>query len=211
MPRLRAVPAAALLATALAASPAPATTYCRLLVDPPHDETFQKLVPSGTLGDYPDYDAVGADVATDARKMTLVVRLRAVTPMSAPFGAYYRLTFWVGEAEYALQVERFPDGATARVSTWQVTGGSVATPTTFATPTPVVDVAHGELRATIALSAFPKETKVRRGTLIRLQQVSTVMYVGTPAAHPFGNGMDTGTDGPAVYHAGASSCVRVGR
>ena len=211
MSRARAVPVVALLATALATGPAPATTYCRLLVDPPRDETPHPAVASGTLGDWPDYDAVGADVATDARDMTLVVRLRGITPMTAPFGGYYRLTFWVGEAEYAFQVERFPDKTDAWVSTWEVTGGSVVTPTTFAIFTPVVDVAHGELRGTVALSAFPKATKVRRGTQIRLKQVSTVMYVGTSAVHPTGDGMDTATDGPAAYRAGAPSCVRVGR
>jgi hypothetical protein len=229
MRRLAPVIAAAVLLTAPNAFGAPAA--CRLVVDPKGDDRVNGDTGSPALDDVyddSDLDVVSADVATDARNVTTVVRtatLRESDPDS-PTGRMYWFSFAVGRQTYTVAATLTVDGRYGVVyrDTQPYQEGGVAGDIGEILGSAVVraDFARSEVRVTAPLTYFAR-TPIGRGTRLTGLRAWTFHQYGTAGqrhqvadrvvmwgAAGYGTGVDAASSA-RTYVAGSASCVAVGR
>lgn len=177
----------------------------------------------GVRGDS-DLDLISADVATDSRQLTAVIRtdtLRDQEPYAPgkSYDFYFRIaevTFLVkattgmGSESYILYAQNRAVGADDPYSGFFDQLGEV---------TGVFDVAKREIRATVPLDLMARYYEVRRGVVVSEFFVISFIH--------YGEGRTTlldGFSGPsgassrqdearsdATYKAGTPSCVKVGK
>ncbi|MBC7373347.1 MAG: hypothetical protein H7323_05090 [Frankiales bacterium] len=184
--------------TAFGASAAPAPKpVCNLITDPTGDVT----VPSANL------DIVSADIASDARRLTGVIRVSklATSDGTAPTGVAYSFYFKLpGSAvQYYLlaSVEPAPVGATTFEFGTVETGNSL---TPIGPATGVIDLAKSEVRITAPTTLG--SVKVKPGSkIVSLQAFTQRRFVVLLS------GADsTELDESKTYTAGTRSCVTPG-
>lgn len=209
------------------ASPAGAAPACRLVTDRGGDQITAKTDPR-----YGEVDVLSADVATDSKSLTAVVRLAslgAVRRDDPRSGRMYEFDFTVNETTFMMLGSLMYGGEdwgvwtrpTKRYPEAKGGGGFYF----VGEATGVVDPARGEVRITAPLSVFSRLAPIRHGT--RLYALSAFSYTaeGFNVRYPTPvEGRDVGavvvgySDADDAwgrmetsYRAGSASCVRVGR
>lgn len=179
---------------------------CNLVVDPAGDAngTFLRdgVMPSSEDG----VDIVSADVATDAKVLTTVIRVKKLTTSSAsaPGGLHWKFFFTVDEVKiYTQAVAATGANPIFRFGTIDGTSG---TSKSLGEAPGVLDVAKNEVRVSVPLSALP--ATVKAGTKINTFDLSAGRYYSA------GVSLSDATDAAAsekTYVAGALSCVTPGK
>lgn len=191
--------------------PKPVKPVCNLIVDPSGDASLQPPLPSDD-----SLDIIGGDVASDAKNLTAVIRLKAAAASpQAELGRHIEMTFdlagavaqvWIGYDSSAYGGQTFQYGLVG-----QGTGGSTS-PTGNATG--VVDTAKNEIRMTVPLASMNALGKAKPGAKVSNIAITTAQIVGI-APNPSGayaNLPETVDDASATknYVAGTPSCVKPG-
>ena len=176
------------------------TPVCNLVTD----ETGDGLVDQGTL------DIVSADVATDGKTLTTVVRI-AGTDLSKgtiPTGAKIQFTFTVDDQSLFTGVTYDPvNGLDGYWGHQGDTGGDIE-----GAAAPVVDAAKHEVRLSVPASAFSTAT-IKKGTELKDLAANADVIVATPKTvlqgnlRPFSN---DSAESDKTYKAGTLSCVKLG-
>jgi hypothetical protein len=205
---------------AFAAAPKP---VCKLVNDAKGDTASP--APDAALDS--QLDIVSADVATDRRNLTVVLRLAALTQSDAgnPQGRIYEFDFTAAEKNFILMGSLLPGGNDFGVYTSDQrlaegeSGGRAATG--IGTAFGVVDTAKKEVRITASLDVFAPYARLSPNTTIYNLAAFTYRANGLAARPPgqvpvnvtgsFGLGVDEAWGRRTYYRAGAPSCVRVGR
>lgn len=211
------------LLAALLAVPAPsfaAGRSCGLVTDPRGDTG--RLVPS-VENQLPndDLDIVSADVGTDKRTVTVVVRTVAVSQVApaSPTGRVYGFRFTVGRDRYQMIAAITPDAVTSEVS--RRGPGDFYNP--IGNGTAVVDAAAREIRVSAPIGMFrtPLTTLATGSRLTGLEAFTSrrVGDGGVAVRLPVNRvasmgawGEDLAADeatSTATYVAGTPSCVRI--
>jgi hypothetical protein len=202
---------AALVTGAAAASaapkkPAPVKPVCNLVVDEPNDTFLLRTQEGVAAGPQEDaLDVVSADLASDAKRVTAVIRVKKLaTTIATGVGQGYELQF-------------LNDGDNTLYLSATITNGSQAFTVGFRDPTAntatslgdasgVFDLAKNEVRISAPVSVFSAQgTGVKPGKLLS---------IGTITASRNLVAVDVFADvneGGATYKAGAPSCVTPGK
>lgn len=212
---------AAVLTLGSGATAAPRS--CRLVTDAKGD--------AGAVAADGDLDVVSADVATNAKYVTAVIRtasLRGAASPDSPLGRAWELWFLVAEQRYILHAAAAPDGYTGIVYrlTFDQTGGGTGpyAGEGIGRARVTFDTKRRELSITAPLSHFAPWTPLTRDRVLRDLRVFTYKHYGTGGAYHeiaadygvyygsggLGHGADHATS-RRTYQVGGPSCVAVGR
>lgn len=213
--RLRPVLALALCAglvggLGLTSASAALKPVCNLLTDAKGDATGG----TGAAND-PVMDIISADVASNAKKITAVLRVQklAATSVNYPLGISWRVSFTIADTNYTMSALSDRSGVASQTSYSDPTTGQgtiARAPTTA-----VLDTAKNEVRITASVVAFGDRVNVKPGTAVTALSATTVGIFQLPV-NPVVNGnlryatADTATGG-SDYKAGTASCVVVGK
>jgi hypothetical protein len=165
----------------------------------------------------PDLDIVSADVASDARSVTTVIRVQHLGTALEAAGRrnQYRFSFFLGAyGDVVTYAYRRVDGEQFAVTV--PTEGETTTRTVRAA-TGVFDVARNEVRVTIPLMQARGNRTMRKQMYFTQLSAETFRgfgAAGSGAGLPGGLGVATGVDQASSrnrYLAGSPSCVQVGR
>lgn len=206
----RATAAAAVLTLACtglasAATRRPAPPACNLLRDPKADATEFYIAGEGTAPNDPAADIVSADVASNGKQLTTVLRVDklAKSGTTAPTGYVWYAYFTVAGQEFYTQAKSDPTGDTFTVGYTDANG--LRTALKDSTAKGVVDVAKNEVRATFnvsqlaELAAFKKGGKITGLRALTNRGFVRVVFQADEA------------DGGKTYVDGTKSCVTVGK
>ena len=210
MRMLRPALAVALVASVTAAGAAGAATkpkvkpVCNLVTDAAGDANGFVVTDTGLPVPPSDdnLDIVSADVASNAKVITAVIRLKALgSDSTAPAGSTVYFNFSVNGAEQYLNADL--DGKGGATYTFGDFTGASGGRTKIGDATGVLDAAKKEIRISAPVSGF-KET-IKPGTkLTDLNALAQRLFVVfTPSADS--------AEGSKVYAAGATSCVVPGK
>ena len=203
------------LGVAASATPSLAGTSrsCLVIRDAAGDATDQPhLAVPGV--NQPDLDIVSADVASDARSVTTVVRVQDLgTALEAPGRRnQYRFSFHLGYyGDVVTYAYRGVDGEKFNVT---VPTEGEETTKTLLPATGVFDVARNEVRVTIPLKQASGNRGMRKPTYFTKLAAESFRGAGAVAGVAGGVGVATGIDHASSggrYLAGSPSCVQVGR
>lgn len=214
---LSAVLVAAVLSPVAMAAP---KHSCQLLVDPAYDNHFagDRSLSSGSL------DIVSADVASDDRYLTTVVRLRDLTDTrGAPTGTHHDVNFRLHEQLFLTSAYRAPDGVAFELKLVSESAGDAnagaAVYEFISTIDGSFDEDTGEIRMHVPAALMRRYGGVRGARIDQVSAVSLV-YTGTTTGPPHGSGTGTsgrgtfeGTDNASTsktYTGGQPSCVKPG-
>jgi hypothetical protein len=174
---------------------------CNLVTDKAGDG----LVDQGAL------DVISADIATNKKTVTTVVRVANadLSKGTIPTGAKIQFTFTAGDQALFTGVTYDPvNGLDGYWGHQGDTGGVIE-----GSVTPVVDAAKKEIRVSVPRGAY-STADLKPGVELTKLGANADVIVATPKQviqgnlRPFSN--DTATS-PQTYVAGARSCVAVGR
>lgn len=211
------VVAAAVLAGPLAqAAPAP-RPVCNLVTDPGGDVT-----PSAPGVDNNDYDIRSADIATDAHRLTAVIRLASLAPEDpkSAMARDYELDFTANGSTFALQASLLTGGDSFEAAVYSTSAAGGRYGTDLGAMSGVVDTAHHEIRMTAPLSLFAPYATFKQ-TYIDHLYVESARAVGDNGATSPDGRVSIGSQSDAFVVDDASSkarympqrrsCVRVGK
>ncbi|MDX6197655.1 MAG: hypothetical protein QOJ79_806 [Actinomycetota bacterium] len=199
------------------------TPVCNLLTDAAGDGNGidpGSPVPAQSGGPSNDaVDILSADVASDAKNITGVLRVKklAATSSSAPTGMTWSVAFTVDTTTFSLAAHSDPTGAITYDAAHSAPGvNSLYGPGV----TGVFDTAKSELRISAPRELFAKESDLKPGTKLTGLSANAGPEVAIPdKAGAFGGGAilegalyyaDTASGGKD-YLAGTPSCVAVGK
>lgn len=187
------------------AKPKPVPPVCNLVVDDKGDATAGVLSASNV----PAWDIVSADLATDAKTLTTVIRVDKLAKSSndSPLGSQWRFDFFVGDKHLYTQATSTPFGDKFGFGYTDTTSHGVAA----AGATGVFDLATSEVRVSVPLSGVESQAKITPGTAVTGLAAQAGDYINTAGGSPsLSNAADDAT-GAKPYAAGAPSCVAVGK
>ncbi|HEV2890622.1 MAG TPA: hypothetical protein VGX28_09620 [Frankiaceae bacterium] len=217
--------AAALTATATPALAAPpkAKPVCGLVRDPAGDTSSP--APDRALDS--QLDITSADVATDRKNVTVVLRLASLTAADPanPQGRVYEFDFTAAEKNFIVLGNLLPGGNSFNVfisdTRFEEGKGGARAATGIGQATGVVDVVAKEVRMTAPLSVFDPYANLRAGTLYYLSAWTyrangmsaqpALEQASVEVTTAFGIGVDEAWGRKSYYRAGAASCVKPGR
>lgn len=172
-------------------------------------------------------DITSADVATDSKNVTVVVRLSALTAADPanPQGRVYEFDFTAQEKNFIVMGSLLPGGNSFSVfisdTRFEEGKSGARAATGIGSATGVVDVAAKEVRMTAPLSVFDGYANLRGGTLYYLS--AWTYRANGMSAQPaleqgsveitssLGIGVDQAWGRKSYYRAGNPSCVKPGR
>jgi hypothetical protein len=221
-PLLAALTAA--LLTPAAAYAAPAKPVCLLIRDAVGDTSSP--VADSTLDS--QLDITSADVATNGKVLTTVLRLNTLTADDAanPQGRIYEFDFTAQEKNFIVMASLLPGGNDWSVfisaSRLEENQSGARAATGIGQGTGIVDTFNKEVRVTVPLSVFKPYANLTSGTDYYLSaftyrangeslQRGVEGGPGVQATSSFGIGVDQAWGRKAYYRNGAKSCVRTGR
>lgn len=203
-----------LMAPAGFAAPRPA---CNLVTDPSDD-----VIGSAPGVDNGDYDIRSADIATDSRKLTAVIRLSSLAAESptSPAARDYEFDFNANGHTFGLMADLLIGGASFEAVVYDTTAAGGRNGTDLGAISGVVDSARHEIWMTAPLSLFRPYASFKQ-TYIDQLTVGSARAVGHDATTtPDGRG-SIGAQSVAIvvddatsstrYTPGRASCVRVGK
>lgn len=202
-----------LLTGLLVAPGADAAPACGLLTDRRGDVEIGYVTPHRD----DRVDLVAADLGNDARSLTAVIRVAGLDATAAHPGLHWHLEFDLRGTEYHVTAERLPDGdrfSLQRLLVVNPGDANVVNVTELqrvASATGSIDVARGEIRVTVPLTAFEPALR-KRDTLTDVQayaEVSpgTTATPGTSHARLVRDDADT----TRTFVVGTPTCVARGR
>lgn len=160
-------------------------------------------------------DITSADVASNNRMITAVLRVKNLSAMSpnAPTGMSWRVSFTAGRFTFTLASHASATGSTTFDAAYSsVTGGALY----GGGATGVFDTAKNEVRITARLSLLSAQTDIKPGTVMRGVTGETAQEILAPGGpggatlYSVRRSVDV-TSGDHHYVAGAKSCVAVGK
>ena len=191
---------------AVAAPPKPA---CDLIVDPKGDASFLDTLPNDA-----SLDIVTADLATDAKTLTGVMRVDKFSSLSAtsPLGRGYYILFNAPGSEFPLylNLQITPDLTRFAWGTREVLASGNGSYVKKGDATGVVDAEKSELRISVPLSAFSAVTKLKPGSKLSSLNASTTSVLGTSATGGLVATIDDAASSK-FYMVGGKSCVAVNK
>jgi hypothetical protein len=169
--------------------PKPPPPVCKLVVDGSGDATGTGTAVNGSND--PNLDIVSADVATNTKTLTAVVRLASLATgdNTAPTGREYQVVFTVGAVTGSVDAVMSPSGTS-------FAGGKGKG---------VIDLKKKEVRISVPLSSLTVPVKPK--TKLTAIGARTYRVVGSDQVL-LGN-VDK-ADSTSTYIAGTPSCVKVG-
>lgn len=207
------------------AAPKPPAKSCRLVKDAAADT--EALTPDESLDR--QLDILSADVATNARDLTVVLRLAALTASDPanPQGRVYEFDFTAVEKNFIVMGSLLPGGNSFNVfiseTRLEENESGARSATGIGSATGVVDVVKKEIRMTAPLSVFTPHAPIARKTpLVHLaaftyrangysaQPAHDALPVKAEVTGDVGLGADQAWGRMAYYRAGSPSCVRPG-
>jgi len=194
--------------TAVAATKPTAKPVCNLVTDPSGDAN-SFFVPNPGLPVPPsdDYlDVLSADVASDAKALTAVVRLKALgADPTAPTGSSIYFNFYVGDQQFYLEASL--DGSGGATYSY---GDFTGTPgrNQLGEATGSIVAAKKEIHITAPAKAFT--VPIKAGTKISQMTVLGQRFFGNEAA---GGATPTADEAASEksYKVGTLSCVKPGK
>ena len=211
-PSLRTVLATSLVAAVAlggGATAAPAKPACNLMTDPKGDASFLDTLPNDR-----SLDIVSADVATDAKTLTGVVRVDAFSGVSptSPLGRGYYVLFNAPKAEFPiyLNVQITPDLTSFEWGTRETLPSGSGRYVEQGTATGVVDTAKNELRISVPLKDVAAVTKLTPGTKLTALTANSTSLIGTSRTPSLVATVDDAA-GTKPYVVGTKSCVVPGK
>jgi hypothetical protein len=192
--------------------PKPLKPVCNLITDPTGDASLQPPLPGDDA-----LDIVGADIASDAKNVTAVLRLKSVSSNGlGQTGRDLQMQFdlagaeakvWIGYTTSAYGGDAFQYGVIGKGQ------GGVTSPTGDAIG--IVDKAKNEIRMTVPVADLNGLGKVKPGAKITNIAVQASQLVGL-APNPtgtYGFNAFVVDDAAAAkaYVAGYPSCVKPGK
>ncbi|MBV9096756.1 MAG: hypothetical protein JO079_01750 [Frankiaceae bacterium] len=212
---------AGLVAVGVLAAPmahaAKAKPACDLVTDPAGD-----VIGTAPGVDNGDYDIRSADVATDKRNLTAVIRLTSLAPNTAvsTAGRTYEFDFTANGHTFGLQAALLTGGASYQAVVYDTSTPGGRTGTDLGDIVGVVDTAHHEIRMTAPLWIFATYASFKQ-TYIADLDVTSGRAGGYGAVDPPGGKVHIGSEAATVvvddasstarYLPGARSCVAVGK
>lgn len=193
--------------TALAAGKAKPKVPCNLITDPPNDADIV-----GGVGNDDALDIVSFDMASNAKKVTFVWRVKkgglksSVLPVG---GVQWNAGFDLGDFHLLASVAS--DGTTPKgIFAEKATGNNRVIGFYDAK----IDTAKNEVRVTIPTADFPD--KIHTGTAFTAFSLDTtngVIVLDNAVVSGSGGGLygDTADAPSAVYKSGSANCVVVGK
>ncbi len=154
-----------LAATGVAAQAAPkkAAPACNLVVDAKGDATQFYVLGDGSVPNEPAADILSADIATNGKQMTTVLRIDKLAKSSSasPLGFVWYVYFDVDGITFFTQTKADPTGDTYSLGYLDPTGirSAVADPAA----TGVIDTDKNEVRVTFNLSQLEPQAKLKTG------------------------------------------------
>lgn len=199
----------AAVALAGGAAAAPAAAVCNIISDPKGDASFLDTLPND-----PSLDIVSADVATDAKTLTGVLRVDAFSSVSptSPLGRGYYVMFNAPKAEFPiyLNIQITPDLTRFAWGTRETLASGSGSYVRKGMATGVVDAAKNELRISVPLADVAAITKLSPGTKLTALTATTTSVIGTSATGGLVATIDDAA-GSKAYVAGTKSCVVPGK
>lgn len=152
-----------LTATGVAAQAAPTKT-CNLVEDPKGDATQFYVLPEGAAPNEPAADIVSADVASNGKQMTTVLRVDKLSKSAptSPFGFVWYTYFDVEGVTFYTQTKADPTGDTFSVG-YLATDTGLRTSLPDSSATGVIDTDKSEIRVTFNLSQLDPQAKLKPG------------------------------------------------
>jgi hypothetical protein len=213
--------AGAVPATAAAAKPKPKPIpkVCNLIVDDADDANSQGTIPASDAS----VDIVGGDVASNAKTITAVLRIKALTnpnPQSPAGQAYYVLFNVKGLADtLTLSAGLYPTGNQFSYG-YQGVDPNTGVNTSYTLGDAAGKITGNEIRISVDIAKFPQAKSLKAGTKLTTltadarhvygQRVVASQQVG-PARAPLGGVTLTFDDAIGkTYTLAAPSCVKVG-
>ena len=198
------------------AEAAPKKLPCLLVTDPAND-TFlarqqDQYHPQGApYGPQEDgLDIVSADIASDGKILTAVVRLKnlAAAVATAPGGRSVDVNFTIPDFEYILYVRAVDTGGapTFEAGFKEPLPAVTTLPTKLGDGTGVLDAKTNEVRIHVPLAVFSKQgSGIKAGKKLSIGEITTGRYAG-------GRGVFSDVVvAEKVYTAGAKNCVKPGK
>jgi hypothetical protein len=197
-----------------AAAPRPS---CNLITDPSGD-----VMPSAPGVDNGDYDIRSADVASDAKHVTAVIRLSSLAPedTASPAARDYEFDFVANGHGFGLLASLLTGGASFEAVVYDRTTPGGRTGSDLGEIAGVIDTARHEIRITAPLSLFAPYASFKQTYLDQLT-VGSARAVGQDGTTTPDGRVSIGAQSTAVvvddasskarYTPGARSCVRVGK
>ena len=197
--------------TAATAKPLP----CKLLTDPAHDDdiapTVDHPMSSGSL------DLTSTDMATNARDLTVVMRVRSLLwpDPDSPNGWYFSIDVTIGSTFLTFAASKDPLGEKFRAYRRNAQGGGngAAELLFVAKSTGVFDEDSSEVRITTPLADLRKYAPMRAGDRVTNVRVYAAQLVGEnsqPIVAMRAGSVDSIDGGRASYRVGDRNCVIVG-
>lgn len=209
------IAAAAIAGTlTVAAEAAPIPKSCNLVVDPAGDD-------GGTLPHNDSLDVLSADIASDAKSVTAVIKVAKLTATdnNAPSGRAWYFAFNVPGAATPIYL-----GATVTPTATNFAYGWVdgSINRSLGSATGKLDLAKNEIRVTAPIAAWGDRGAVKPKSKVTGLRTTSYYFVGaiapvpaTPvtAANPGGGSLQPGDEALSAktYIAAAPSCVVVGQ
>ncbi len=198
----------ALGAIAGSASAKPLAAVCNLVVDDKGDANGTFLADETPLPSEDAVDIVSADLATNAKTITAVIRVAklSTTVATSPQGLHAKFIFTAPGSEFPL----FLQGSTDSVDGATFSAGYIdQISNTLGAANGVFDTANNEIRISAPLSIFSAQAKIKNGSKLSTFELSSGRYVNG-VAFSFSDSTDTAV-GAKSYTAGAASCVKIGK
>lgn len=212
---MRRFPLALLLLLVVAGAAPSAAAPCPLVADPAYDDQVWPAE-SGTPREAssPRVDITSADVVSDLRVVTAVIRVRGLNTFdpSAESGIGYWLMFTIGETDFTMTAERSPESSRFMLVLRRGSFGEVLG---------YVDGSfngdRNEVRITAPVSLFRPHVRLVRGTTLRsvtavsFREQGVAQLPVSVMGRPYGymNGFSADQTRPGrTYVAGSGGCVR---
>ena len=189
------------------------TTVCNLVTDPSGDANSWFFTNPGLPVPNDDYlDILSGDLASDAKNVTAVIRMKAVGADSmSPTGASVYFNFSVGNTPFYIAALLDSSGV-ATYEYGDFSGPSIQNRNTLGTATGHIDVARKEIHITAPAKGF--RVPIRPGTKLSGLDILAQHFIGTRANPAYGWGPTPTADeatSAKVYKVGTPSCVTVGK
>jgi hypothetical protein len=204
----------------MAVHSASATTRpsCHIVTDRAGDATNAPGTGRSGLPNQADVDVTSADVASNSRYVTTVVRVAhlGASLAAAPRTTAYWVFFHIGKTDYYTAATRYPDAETFTLNGGSAAEGNSQVPTPLTTyysaVTGAFDVANDQVRVNVPMSVLLKDGPVTQGRFISGIAAETFVDAGLNAAVGAAVGGQTDisdtTDGR--YRIGSPSCLMPG-
>jgi len=215
------VVAAVVVAVGIVAAPvaqaSSARPACDLVTDAPND-----VMPATPDASNSDYDLRSADVATDKRNLTAVIRLTSLAPEDAGSIAArdYEFDFAANGHTFGLLASLLTGGADFEAVVFDTNEAGGRMGSDLGAISGVIDAAHHEIRMTAPLSMFAPYASFKQ-TYIDQLYVTSARAVGHDSTQSPDGRVQVGSQSTAYvvddagstarYQPGRRSCVHVGK